>query len=650
MTACTQPSCTGTIVDGYCDVCGSPAGAPRFVPAEVAASLALPVPAARTGFRAGPGGSGFPLRARNCTQRGCTGTIVDGYCDVCGSPPGAPPFIPAVLAASAPSLVPAARTGPTAGRGGSGFPPRPRSCTQRGCTGTIVDGYCDVCGSPAGAPPFVPAGAAAKQPNLAKEDRATQQSPRVQVTTPPPAAHEVAGSAAADLEEENPTRLIPRVQMTSGPPAAQEVADSAAADLEEESPTRLIPRVQMTTPPPAAQEFADSAAADPRAGTENVDEEEEADLAASRQELSSQGLRHSLVDMELMIASIRSGPVAADAEKADAVSADSELVADQSVEAVAADSETTETTPTGPDDHDTVQMPPVGAVAADSEVVDGDRVGVVAADSDVVGGESADVVAADVEVVDGEGVDVVAAGSEEVDGEGGGVVAAGSVEVGGKEVHAVAAVSEKTDTTPTGTDDHDTVQMAAVGAVPGGGRHPPSQRPEQHVLEPVPVQNPAAKKRRKSLALGATALAALLIGAWFFGASSDGGSVPAQPASTVTATATAKVSKSTSEASDESTDSGRGESTIQLGDLPDSAMPFQTVSIQGRYRGRPDVFLRVQRWEGGKWVDFPLPTKTDQSGQFTAYVEFGQPGRYTLRVQDPAAGLTSETFVLVIKG
>ena len=34
MTACTQPACTGTIVDDYCDVCGSPAGADPFVPAE----------------------------------------------------------------------------------------------------------------------------------------------------------------------------------------------------------------------------------------------------------------------------------------------------------------------------------------------------------------------------------------------------------------------------------------------------------------------------------------------------------------------------------------------------------------------------------------------------------------------------------------
>ena len=33
MTRCTQPGCTGTIVDGYCDVCGSP---PDATPAEVA--------------------------------------------------------------------------------------------------------------------------------------------------------------------------------------------------------------------------------------------------------------------------------------------------------------------------------------------------------------------------------------------------------------------------------------------------------------------------------------------------------------------------------------------------------------------------------------------------------------------------------------
>jgi len=92
------------------------------------------------------------------------------------------------------------------------------------------------------------------------------------------------------------------------------------------------------------------------------------------------------------------------------------------------------------------------------------------------------------------------------------------------------------------------------------------------------------------------------------------------------------------------------EATIQLEDSVESAEPFQTVAIRGRYRGGADTFLRVQRWEGRRWLAFPLPTKTDQSGRFTAYVELGQPGRYRLRVLDPDSGVKSETFVLVIRG
>jgi hypothetical protein len=90
--------------------------------------------------------------------------------------------------------------------------------------------------------------------------------------------------------------------------------------------------------------------------------------------------------------------------------------------------------------------------------------------------------------------------------------------------------------------------------------------------------------------------------------------------------------------------------TIELAQLAKSARPFQAVRIQGMYHGGADTFLRVQRWEGGKWLDFPLPTKTDQSGRFTAYVELGQPGPYQLRVFDPNSGVTSKPFVLVIKG
>src|SRR6187200_2529415 len=159
MTACTQPGCSGTIVDGYCDVCGSPSGAVPFVLIE-----------------------GFPSKLKNaglmtaCTQPGCTGMIVDGYCDVCGSPASAPAFVPAGAAASAASPAPAAEPGLTAFRRVSGFFSRLRNaglmtaCTQPGCSGTIVDGYCDVCGSPAGAPPFVPGAAvSAASPALAAE-------------------------------------------------------------------------------------------------------------------------------------------------------------------------------------------------------------------------------------------------------------------------------------------------------------------------------------------------------------------------------------------------------------------------------------------------------------------------------------------------
>jgi hypothetical protein len=89
---------------------------------------------------------------------------------------------------------------------------------------------------------------------------------------------------------------------------------------------------------------------------------------------------------------------------------------------------------------------------------------------------------------------------------------------------------------------------------------------------------------------------------------------------------------------------------IQVKDVPASARPYETVRIRGSYRDGADTLLRVQRWEDGKWLAFPIPTKTDKSGQFTAYVDMGPPGHYRLRVLDPSTGVTSKPFVLVIMG
>jgi hypothetical protein len=91
------------------------------------------------------------------------------------------------------------------------------------------------------------------------------------------------------------------------------------------------------------------------------------------------------------------------------------------------------------------------------------------------------------------------------------------------------------------------------------------------------------------------------------------------------------------------------EAGIRVVNSVDSAKPFQTVRIDGTYPGRAGTFLRVERWEEGRWVDFPVPTTTDRAGKFTAYVEFGQPGRYRLRVLEPDSGVKSEPFVLVVK-
>jgi hypothetical protein len=376
----------------------------------------------------------------------------------------------------------------------------------------IVDDYCDVCGSPAGAPPFIPAGAAARQPNLAEQQR----------------------------------------------------------------PIQPIPRVQTTTQPSSTQATADPAAA---ADIEKVDEEK-VDPAAAHQELSmALGLSRFMGDMESMIASIRSGTGKVDAEKTDPVAADTEQ----------ANTQNPDPTPTQPVDT-----------------------------------EQADPTAADTENADPTAI-------QQVDTE------------------PMAADTEKTDAAPPGPDNPDRLEMPPVGAVFSGGRQPRPQLLEQQVLAPLPVQNPVDKQRFGFLALAATFLAALLVGALLF-ASRDGGGVAALSVATGTATATMPASKPTSERRDESRDAVRDESTIQLEDLADSARPFQTVRIQGTYRGGAGTFLRVQRWEGDKWLAFPLPTKTDQSGRFTAYVELGQPGRYRLRVLDPESGVTSKTFVLAITG
>lgn len=100
--ACTQPGCTGSIVDGYCDVCGMPGAGGTSTPA--AASPIADSGTVKAPIAAAVAGNPASVAASTCQQPGCTGTILDGYCDVCGTPavPGARVAEAAALAEAQP--------------------------------------------------------------------------------------------------------------------------------------------------------------------------------------------------------------------------------------------------------------------------------------------------------------------------------------------------------------------------------------------------------------------------------------------------------------------------------------------------------------------------------------------------------------------
>jgi hypothetical protein len=54
--------------------------------------------------------------------------------------------------------------------------------------------------------------------------------------------------------------------------------------------------------------------------------------------------------------------------------------------------------------------------------------------------------------------------------------------------------------------------------------------------------------------------------------------------------------------------------TIQVDDVADSGRPFETVRIQGTYRGGADTFLRLQRWrEASGWTSHYPPRPTSRA-------------------------------------
>ena len=321
------------------------------------------------------------------------------------------------------------------------------ACTQPGCTSTIVDNYCEVCGSPAAQPHCSLREAAASAESSAYADRPGLTA--VPVPTPAPAS----------VDEEIPTQRIPRVKM----PRLQAIqtgdgrsraADRRDADVEKTHGEKALAedepegahdyrtRVEEAQLPDDVRKVAlcevgklnGPGDQSPESGEIRTWLDTISDLPWSTETtdwIDIQGSREVEVTLRRLIE-----PAVAKMEEGDAAE----------VEPVAADTE----------EGDTAEVEPV---AADTEEGDTAEVEHVAADTEE--GDTAEVepVAADTEEGDTAEVEPVAADTEEGD------TAA---------VEPVAADTEKADTAPTGLQHDDKVEMPAVPAVLGARSTPTS--------------------------------------------------------------------------------------------------------------------------------------------------------------------------------
>jgi hypothetical protein len=567
-----------------------------------------------SGVSAEPGSGHLPA----CTQAGCIGRIVDGYCDVCGSPADPVPFGPAAASAasSASMIQDRASVGDPSGVSAEPGSGHLSACSQAGCTGTIVDGYCDVCGSPSDAVPFVSATACAAEP-----------------AEP--------GTGNADRGDE----------LTDGESGGHDyrtrVEEAGLPDDVREAALCEVDKLELASPQsPESHEIGiwlDTIIGLPWTTniTESIDLQDSRDVEATLRRLIEPTVADAAVDDTVEIK-----PFVVDVEKGNAAAGPpaAEIVKVDAPEAAAPDVDVEE--------GDAGEAGP--AVVAEVEEDDAGEAGPA-----VVGvkeNHAADIEPsavyleeADAAEVQPSGVDVVQTDATEAEPSGV-AVEEDAAEVEPSEVADVVEV----DTTAVGPEHADplkmpapAVKMSAPAGVLSEDRHPGPQVPEEQVLEREPVQDPAKRRGFGYLAVAATALAALLIGALLFAVTRDRG-VTAQSVPAVTATATA--TDPTTGPSNGSTNTAGKEPTIQLENLPKTARSSQTVRITGTYPRGPNTFVQAQRREGGQWLSFPYPAKTDKSGRFTTFIQLVEPGSYRLRVVDPDSGGRSETFVLVVTG
>lgn len=150
-----------------------------------------------------------------------------------------------------------------------------------------------------------------------------------------------------------------------------------------------------------------------------------------------------------------------------------------------------------------------------------------------------------------------------------------------------------------------------------------------------------------ALVVGALAGVTLLVGSRVtgLGGSSAGGGA-SEHASMVIPTRESKKSSPGPLISAGPDDAGDGKgsdkpkTTISLQAAQTSVGSGGQIDLSGAYPGASGVTLQVQRFQGGKWADFPVDVNVG-AGNFSTYVVTSQSGPNKFRVYDPAADLAS---------
>ncbi len=75
--------------------------------------------------------------------------------------------------------------------------------------------------------------------------------------------------------------------------------------------------------------------------------------------------------------------------------------------------------------------------------------------------------------------------------------------------------------------------------------------------------------------------------------------------------------------------------------------PMEQIDLTGVYPGGEGAILQVQRFEAGKWADFPVPISVSDE-TFATYVQTSQPGVNRFRVIDTDTGATSNDVRVTI--